>query len=365
MDEESEKQAARAARIKAGVALAKKLYALGSYYGPRIAQIAIFDHRGSDERTYFDSFEAHLFKTQKDFPALAKRKILHFFSGQNRLAAYLYETDAPKALLICAHGFTSLADGTGAIIQDYFLHRGYDVLAVDFTASGNSEGNSIGGMYQSAYDLQACLNFVHQDRKLSKLPILLLGHSWGGFGVCGVLNFDQSPKAVVEMSGYVSPDALMLAEAKSKAGPFAELTKPDMDAALKERAGTKGFLSAVSGINKARKTPVLLIQGGLDETVPVQDCSIFDQDAQIKNRHVEKLFYPKKHHEDIWYALDSCAYIAGFRKAEADLLAQYKKWANVPTETRRACYNLIDKEKSSQLDYPMMESIDHFFQKAL
>jgi hypothetical protein len=95
MDEESEKKA-RAAKIKAGIAFAKKLYALGSYYGPRIAQIAIFDHRGSDERTYFDSFEAHLLKTQKDFPALPNDKILHFFSGQNRLAAYLYEADAPK-----------------------------------------------------------------------------------------------------------------------------------------------------------------------------------------------------------------------------------------------------------------------------
>jgi hypothetical protein len=128
----------------------------------------------------------------------------------------------------------------------------------------------------------ALILFIRTGNSPSRFPILLLGHSWGAFGVCGVLNFDQSPKAVVEMSGYVSPDALMLAEAKSKAGPFAELTKPDMDAALKERAGTKGFLSAVSGINKAKKTPVLLIQGGLDETVPVQDCSIFDQDAKSK-----------------------------------------------------------------------------------
>jgi dienelactone hydrolase len=365
MDSEEEKKAKRAAKIKAGIALAKKLYALGSYYGPRIAQIAIFDHRGSDAKTYFDSFEAHLLKTQPDFPALQKRQVLHFRSGPNLLTAYLYEADAPRALLIVAHGFTSLADGSGAILQDYFLHQGYDVLAVDLTASGRSEGDSIGGMHQSAYDLQACLEWVHQDRKLYHFPILLLGHSWGAFGCCAVLNFDQSPKAVVAMSGYVSPDALMLAEAKSKAGPFAELTKPDLDAALKERSGAKGFLSAVQGINKAKKTHVLLIQGGCDETVPVQDCSIFDQDANLKNRHVQKLFYPKKHHEDIWYAQDSCDYIASFRKAESDLLRQYKKLANVPPSTLQACYNLIDKEKSSQLDYPLMSSIDAFFRKSL
>jgi len=365
MDSEEEKKAKRAAQLRTGIALAKKLYVFGSYYGPRIAQIAIFDHRGSDERTYFDSFEAHLLKTQRDFPALSKRQILHFRSGPNQLSAYLYEADAPKALMVIAHGFTSLADGSGAILQDYFLHQGYDVLAVDLTASGLSEGDSIGGMYQSAYDLQACLAFIHQDRKLSRFPLLLLGHSWGAFGCCAVLNFDQTPKAVAEMSGYVSPDALMLAEAKSKAGPFAELTKPDMDAALKERAGDKGFLSAVSGINKAKKTSVLLVQGGLDETVPVKDCSIFDQDATIKNRHVKKLFYPKKHHEDIWYAQDSCDYIASFRKAESDLLRQYKKWSNIPPTTLEACYNLIDKEKSSQLDYPLMSVIDAFFRKSL
>lgn len=360
MDDNSDKKA----KLAKALAVAKGLYQLGAYVGPRVAQMALFDHRGSSWASYRASFDGHLFKNRNDFPALKDRETLTFVSGVNTLKAYLYFPKHPRALVVAAHGFTSLADGNDALYQDYLLRAGYAVLAVDLTASGASQGSSIGGMYQSAYDLKACLDMVHANRKLKHLPLLLIGHSWGAYGVTAVLNFDTSPKAVVAMSGYSSPDRLMVSQARGKAGLLADLSKPDLDDALKERSGEKGFLSAASGINHAKKTSVLLIQGGLDETVPVKNCSLYG-DPEVKNPRVERLYYPEKHHDDIWFDPASCAYIASFHKAEDDLKAKYKSLSKVPPEVLAACYSLMDKEQSSKIDQAMFQRIDAFFQAAL
>ncbi|MCQ2742734.1 MAG: lysophospholipase [Bacilli bacterium] len=341
-----------------------------SVAGAHIASHAIFDKRGSDPETFFKDDINRLRKTRKDYPALEHRKIAHFQSGDNKLTAYFYEVPKPKGIVVCVHGFTSMADGLDAAYQNYFVTHGWDVFAVDLTASGRSEGDSIIGMHQSAYDVAAALHFIHKTPEISKLPICLLGHSWGAYGVSSSLNFDQTPKAVAEMSGYAKPDEVMSAQAGKLVGPLVGLFKPDMDTAVDERVGKEGFLSAIDGINKARKTHVLLIHGDLDPTIPLENCSLYGYFDQIKNKNAKRYLCKGKAHDDIWYSLDAINYTRPFieeieeirKKAKSE-----KEDENSPKllESIESVYSRIDLDRSSEIDESMFQYIESFFLSAI
>jgi hypothetical protein len=343
--------------------IAKAAYVYGGLFGARIAQIGIFDKRGSSIEEYERSFDYRLYKTRKDYPALAKRSVLHFPSGENTLTGYLYRVASPKGLVLAVHGFASLADGDGCAYQDYFVRHGYDVFAIDLTASGRSEGSSTIGLHQSAYDVAAAEKAIHANKSLAALPLFLIGHSWGAFGVSASLNFDQSPRAVCEMSGYYQPDIAMASLVRQHAGPFADATKWQMDDALKERAGDDAFLSALKGMSKAKKTHLILVHGDQDDVIDFKDASIFAQSGVIKNTHVLKLLQKGKKHDGVWFTAKAGVYAAQMKQAAKELLDQYKTWGDVPSETLAAFNALVDPEKASELDTALLDAIEAEFSR--
>lgn len=359
----SEDEEAKKNRLANAIKTAKALYVYGGLLGAQVAQIGIFDHRSSSVESYEDSFDYRLYKTWKDYPSLRERKIVHFRSGDNLLCGYFYEVKNPKALVLAVHGFTAMADADGTAYLNYFVQHGYDVLAIDLTASGRSEGSSSVGLHQSAFDVAAAEKFIHGDRRMKNLPLCLIGHSWGGYGVAASLNFDQSPKAVCEMSGFYRPDVAMVGLARSKAGPLADFTKWQMDQAIEDRSGEKGFLSAIDGINKAKETRLIMVHGDQDPTISLKEASIYSQKST--NRHIVRLLQKGKGHEGVWFTLEATRYAAQMKEAYDGLKKQYKKISNVPPDILEAFYHLVDKEKSSVLDETLFEEIDREFTKAL
>ena len=61
---------------------------------------------------------------------------------------------------------------------------GFAVLAYDNTGTMASEGKSLGSFYQAVRDLQAALAFLRKNSEWSRYPVVLAGHSWGGYAVC-------------------------------------------------------------------------------------------------------------------------------------------------------------------------------------
>lgn len=361
---ENKKEKSKTESLLNGLKIAQKVYTYGGLLGADIAQTVMFDRRASSMEKAEQSFSWRLYKNQTDFPSLAKRKILHFESEGNQLTGYLYENEHPVALLLAVHGFTSCADWTGAAYLDYFVRKGYEVLAIDLTASGRSEGRSSEGMWQSALDVKNCLSFIHRNPIFNGLPIVCLGHSWGAFGVTASLNFDQSPVAVAEMSGYDNPSQLMYSLAENHAKAVAIFGKWQLDQTLEGRAGELAHLSAIDGINKAKKTKVYLLQGELDDVVAPKNCSIYGYQKKIKTHYESRLEKGKKH-EGLWFSLPAIEYAESFKKAKKDLDKKYHGYLNAPKEELDAFFNLIDKDKSSEIDLDMLNSIDEFYKKAL
>ena len=171
----------------------------------------VFDIRGKESTGFYDYFLAR-------FPDL-KAEPFTCPSGGEMLAGLQFSyTDAPKALLVMVHGY-------GWNMEDYFpqaeffARRGYLVLIFDGTGIGRSSGASIHGLPQHMLDVAAVLDYVAADEDLSVLPLLLYGHSWGGYAADAVLCCKGYPvRAIVSVAAYNEPLAVIEATLREQFG---------------------------------------------------------------------------------------------------------------------------------------------------
>ena len=128
----------------------------------------------------------------------------------HKLAGYKYSREGqnPKALFVMVHGLCG-SHKNYLDICNFFASHDYAVFAYDATGNGESEGKKVGGFAQGLADLDYVLNYVKSLPEYKGLPIVMMGHSWGGFCVANVLNFHPDVKAVVSVSGFDTSAALL------------------------------------------------------------------------------------------------------------------------------------------------------------
>ena len=91
----------------------------------------------------------------------------------------------PKALIVMTHGYNMSLENYLPLAR-IFRDAGFMVLMFDGTGVGVSEGSGIYGLPQHIIDMQSVLDSVKADPELGSLPLLLFGHSWGGYAACAV-----------------------------------------------------------------------------------------------------------------------------------------------------------------------------------
>ncbi|MBQ7995387.1 MAG: alpha/beta fold hydrolase [Bacilli bacterium] len=309
-----------------------------------------------------DLDEIRLTKTQKNYPLLQDRELVRFASDGDELQGYLYKNDNPKGLVVAAHGITSQADDSHASYQNFFLENGYSVFSFDMVASGRSSGEDAKGLHQSALNVRDCLSYIHSNDEIKDLPIFMIGHSWGGYGVSAALNFDQTPKAVVSFSGYDMPKEEIFEFAKSYAGNIAYAGKWQIDFA-QECLSKYSSTRAVTGINKATETRFLSVQGSDDPTVPYE-ASIYSKFDEITNDHAQRIFLEGYAHKYVWYSKDSYEYITNELEPAYDRLKEQYS-GNIPDDIKKEFIENINYEKSSQLNLDLFNSILSMFEESI
>lgn len=352
-------------KINNGVAIADALLNGESLLDPNIGLAAMFDRRISTVDGYFSSYDPLLVLTRNDFPELKHRQEIIFKSGKNRLYGYLYQPKvSPKGIVLCVHGLNSLSDNHNAIFQAHFLNRGYVVFAIDLTASGRSGGLQIDGLHQSALDIAEAEKYLKSRTDLNRLPIALFGHSWGGYGVAASLALDNTPVAVVALSGFKCPIDEMVGLVASKAGPLAESQRPSLTKALQERAGQYALLSAEEAIKKNKKTRVLLIHGTEDKIVPYPKVATAGCDYHQRN--VKKIILKGRTHTDLFFSDPSVAYMEKVEKMKKELVDKYgKSPADCPKEDMNAFLSSFDKRMTCVLDPALWKQIDETIDGAM
>ncbi len=205
--------------------------------------------------------------------------------------------------VVVVHGFTSSAFRMASEIKEFY-EMGYNVLAPDLLASGDSEGSFISmGGYDSE-DLACWCKYI-----VSHYPdanIALYGVSMGASTVINSLdeNLPANVKLFIADSGYLSLLDEFQYELKEIYHLPAFPVIPAANVVTKIRAGF--WFEDVDATEALRNTelPALIMQGSKDDFVPVYNAQkiydlisspkrleIFDGVKHVKARYIEKERY--------------------------------------------------------------------------
>ncbi len=294
-----------------------------------------------------------------------KRKSVHFMSGKNKLRGDIYGIGNKKGLIVISHGHNRGAERYLSETM-YFVDNGYMVFAFDDTGCYRSEGKNSVGISQPTLDLDNALNYIEKQSEFKNLPILLYGHSQGGYAVTSVLNYNHDIAAVVSISGFNKPVKMILEWGKNNIlGNFMYLEAPYVYIYQKILFGRDALLSAVNGINKS-DIPVLIVHGTGDKIIGYDTSAIIAYKNYIKNSNVKYITRDRKGqngHSNLVKSMKANRYTSKTVKEYKKIMEKYDK--KVPKKTEEAFYKKIDKYKSNELDESFMKKILDFYERAI
>lgn len=297
------------------------------------------------------------FLTYEDFEGF-NQTVVEFKSGNNTLKGYIYGETNTLGLVVICHG---LGGGAENYICEtkYFVDMGWRVFAYDATGSHNSEGKGTMGLPQSVIDLNNALLYIENDESLNDLPIMLYGHSWGGYAVTSILNYNHNINATVSIAGFNKPKELLMEQAKKIIGLFAYIEYPIIMSMQYFRFGKIANLTAVDGINKAVDTNVMIIHGDKDDLVEYNGSAIINYREEITNPNTVFKVCEGKGHNRLFLSEDAIKYIDEKNEHYSSLYENYN--GNIPKEIDEQFYSTLDRYKTSELDINFFNEINQFF----
>jgi pimeloyl-ACP methyl ester carboxylesterase len=167
-------------------------------------------------------------------------------------------TGVPRGTIIFLHG---VADNrsSGIGVAQRFVARGFDVIAYDSRANGESSGDACTYGYYEKRDLSRVIDTV------ATRPIVLLGHSLGAAVALQAASEDDRVTAVIGAETF--SDLRTIARERA---PFI-LSQASLNRAFARAEALARFkvdeVSPVSAAGRIR-VPVLLIHGGADRETP-------------------------------------------------------------------------------------------------
>lgn len=294
-----------------------------------------------------------------------ERETVTFPSGNETLTGYIYGMDnTSKGLVVISHGLGS--DSEGYIGETkYFVDHGFMVFAYDNTGSGASTGDSCIGLVQSVLDLDSALTYVEQSPVFDGLPVCLYGHSWGGFATTAILNYDHDIIAVASLAGYNNSLEEMTYVGKSLLGSFAYVEKPFIWLTLRATFGERMNLTATNGINRAKHTAVMIVQGDMDDFVGFDGPCIYANRDKVTRDDVQFVLLEGRGHSNLMMdqSPERLSYMEELDAAYNRIVEQYGN--DVPDEVIKEWNDTIDKKLTSQLDEELFERIVDFYMEAI
>ena len=311
-----------------------------------------FGHRYEERR--YESYRV------ENFEGLHVERCSIVANKGHKLAGYKYSRDVekPKALFVMVHGLCG-SHKNYLDICNFFASNGYAVFSYDATGNGESEGEKVGGFAQGLADLDYVLKYVKSLPEYKGLPIMLMGHSWGGFCVANILNFHPDIKAVVSVSGFDTSVALLKQYSQVRMGKAVVLLMPYI--ALYERicwgkyattSGCKGFANT--------KAKVMIIHSTDDPTVFAEvGYDRYYEKYANDSRFIFKLYSDRAHS----YPVNSDEGRACRTKIKEGYFKAVKEGGKEAGEAYIKAHP--EREGCMKLDEPLMQEILEMFEKDL
>jgi len=331
------------------------------FIGCTIAAVELYSQSfGRVEGVKDDVFTTYITWKEID-QAKYPREEIYFISGGSKLQGFIYGSSNNNGLIVISNGIGGTCDDYLPMVM-FFVDKGWRVFCFNNTGVGGSEGEGIRGLTQSLIDLDSALAFIKSSGRFNGLPVMLAGHSLGGFAVCAVLNLNQSVNAVVSFAGFNSGKEIFEEQGVKMVGNIFYLLTPQSWAIERQLFGDKVKLTAVDGINKAG-IPVMIVHSSDDESIPTTTTSIYAHRDKISNPNVEIVFFDGENasgHDRVYCSKEAIEYMkqaassweeykAGNQNVTKDTLAQWAKEYN------------FNKTKANELNAELMDRINALF----
>ncbi len=273
------------------------------------------------------------------------------------LAGYKYRREgAGKGVVVVAHGLGGGGHNGYMPFIDRFAKAGYHVFAYDATGNDNSGGDDVVGLPQGVIDLDYALRHVKGIKEYAGLPLMLFGHSWGGYSVGAVLNLHPDVKAAVIVAGFNESKDMLFCHGKEYLGFMA---KPlfgyvTLYEKLKFGADT-AELSAVEGM-KSTDASIMIVHSKDDGNVYAE----YGYDrfyAEFKDDpRFSFVLYEDQGHTRLLYSEEADRYVEELNTAYTEYVESHGGEYN-GTVKKEFMDAKLDKNKAFEPDEELMEKI--------
>ena len=266
----------------------------------------------------------------EDFEGLERERYEFVSDKGQKLVGYLYskENVEYRGIVIMAHGFGGGGHNSYMDCANYFAQSGYYVFAYDATGNDESEGEGVGGLPQGVIDLEHAISFVRECAEIPDLPIVLFGHSWGGYSVANVLTYHPQVKAIVSMSGFNQSSDLIRSQGEAIVGGLIHALMPYVNCYERVKFGEYAKNTAMDGF-AGSEASVMVLHSSDDNVVPQKYgydvyYARYKDDARFAFVHFED-----KGHNEIYYSAEGRAYMVQINE-------EFAEWRN------RLTYDYMD-----------------------
>ena len=305
---------------------------------------------GFISKTYIKNFVCRYDKevgvpyfSYKDFKGFKREE----FSFNNSIGIeihcfyYYYDNYKEDKIVMFCHG---LGPGHVSYLAEIeaLARHGYKVLALDYTGCGESEGDNMGSINAPARDIDELLDYLKLDK-----PVILVGHSLGGFSALKIASIRKEINKVVVFAPIILFKPMILAASKSKFITHFILK-------YERKVGKQYDAIDLTAYLKSTEDKIFFIQSEDDPMVPYETSLKIAEEANNPNIQTLK-FVGRKHNPN--YTEAAVKYMnevfGGFTR-----LTKYKKIES--DEERIAYFKDVSIKKLTEQDEDLFNKIENF-----
>ena len=223
---------------------------------------------GSDnERTDIEAYTAAIEKLE------ARPHLLVEINARDgeKLIGHLFLNENAQRTILAMHGWRSSWSGDFALIADFWISEGCNVLFVEQRGQNNSGGDCMGFGLLERHDCLEWIKYLNENGH-SSLPIYLCGISMGATTVlmASGLELPENVRGVCADCGFTSPNEIWKHVVENNLHlRYDRLRRTFASNICKQRlCGESADYSTVDAL-KSCKIPVLFIHGTDDKFVPI------------------------------------------------------------------------------------------------
>jgi dipeptidyl aminopeptidase/acylaminoacyl peptidase len=263
---------------------------------------AILDTQPVSFPSASDIEDLEYFSTDEEFDAAAADERFRFeritYSSDGLpVVAFVYRPsappEAPRPAVIFNRGSWTVDDTAPEMLTLFhsLADAGFTVIAPMLRGSEGAPGrDELGGAERA--DIHACLTLVANLGGVDLDNLFLAGESRGGMMTFQMLRERFPVRAAATWGAFTDLDALIASDPASF-DPLARAIWPDFD---DRRAEITDARSATRWAGEIAHTPLLLMHGGADETVPASHTESLAEALRAAGAEPRVVLYPGDNH---------------------------------------------------------------------